>query len=71
MPCDIGDRNKYMFHLVAKFEEQQRSRRFAQMESKLFQNKWKLFCVCKAENENEGNYPYFLYEVYNLQEALK
>lgn len=71
MPSNIDDRDKYMFYLIAKFEELMPSQRFALAESKLSLNKWKMYCVCKAENENEGNYPYFLCEVLNLQEVLK
>lgn len=71
MPHDISDRSKYMFHLIGKFEELQHSQRFAMAESKIFENKWKMYCVCKVENQNEGNYPYFVYEVIYLEEVLK
>ncbi len=67
MPCDISDRSKYSFHLIGKFEELQHSQRFALAESKILENNWKMFCVCKFENQNEDNYPYYVYEVYNLE----
>lgn len=69
MPCDIDNRDKYMYLLIARFEELHHAQRFALEESKIFENKWKMYCVAKYEHENLC--PYFVYTVYNLQEVLK